>query len=75
MSDETESPRTAPVTRYRAGANSTSNTRRRWPMDSSPARLNPQSVGYRFGVLDPSAWRSGHHWRLFVRRRIEWPWL
>jgi len=25
--------------------------------------------GYGFGVLDPSAWRSGHHWRSFVRQK------
>jgi len=61
MSDETESPRTAPVTRYRAGANSTSNTRGRWPMDSSLHRLNPQSSRLPFrrpGSVSVAIWPS-----------------
>ena len=64
MSGETESSSTPSATMRRASANSTTPRRRRWPTNPSCAPVESTiESGYGFRVLDPSVWRSGHHWR------------
>jgi len=65
MTDETESP--SPTADSRSVATANSPLTRSSPTDRSrfAAVETALKTGYGLAVLDPSAWRSGHHWHCF----------